>query len=94
MGFREGKTSDEDETSERKKKNQDKGSQKFYVWETKYRAKISDREQLLEIATEIHRKCQQHIKINTEMNIRLETGASSLDDTVYLSNSAMCFDLN
>ena len=54
---------------EKGRKNQYKGSQKFYVWETKYRSKISsDRKQLPETTTEIHRKCQQYIKINTELN--------------------------
>jgi hypothetical protein len=44
VGLREGKTSDEDETRERKK-NQEKGSYKFYVWETKYQAKKTEQGQ-------------------------------------------------
>ena len=54
---------------EKGRKNQYKGSQIFYVWGKKYREKItSDRNQLLGTATEVHRKCQQHMNINTEMN--------------------------
>jgi hypothetical protein len=59
------KTSDEDETRERNKKNKEKGSYEFYVWETKYQAKITrDSTQLLEMTIQMQRKCQKHIKID------------------------------